>query len=101
MTKSKIKGAGDLVKTVTEAIGIKPCEGCKDRTAWMNLHFPFTKPRLLTDNEKDLVLSGIDAELLEVYNNAFNQELEAEQFVGGVKKSVINKLHKLAEYNIK
>ena len=37
-------GLGDVVKTVTSAIGIKPCEGCHKRAEQLNRAFPFADP---------------------------------------------------------
>lgn len=97
---TKPKGVGDLVKKVTDAIGIEQCENCKDKQSFLNFHFPFTKPRLLTSNELEIVKSTKpkDADLLKIYNDAFSQELDENHFKENIKKSVIEKLNKLASY---
>jgi len=33
---SKDIGLGDVVASITSAIGIKPCSGCKKRQEWLN-----------------------------------------------------------------
>jgi hypothetical protein len=40
-TKKKIQGLGDVVAAVTSAIGIEPCEGCKERQFGLNRLFNF------------------------------------------------------------
>jgi hypothetical protein len=39
-------GLGDRIARVTAALGIPPCEGCKERQRWLNEHFPGKAPRL-------------------------------------------------------
>lgn len=34
-------GAGDVVARLTRAVGIKPCEPCKRRQAWLNQWLQF------------------------------------------------------------
>jgi len=48
----KIQGMGDVVKTITDFVGIVPCQACLERQAKWNLQFP-TKlsPRELTEQE--------------------------------------------------
>jgi hypothetical protein len=36
-----MRGAGDLVKRVTAALGIRQCGGCKDRQERLNKLMPF------------------------------------------------------------
>lgn len=38
--RKKIVGAGDVIATITEAIGIEPCEGCNKRKEKLNNLFP-------------------------------------------------------------
>jgi len=40
-TKKEIQGLGDVVAAVTSAIGIEPCDGCKDRQFALNRLFNF------------------------------------------------------------
>lgn len=50
--RKKIKGLGDVVESITQAIGIQPCEACKKRKEKWNLLFPVKlKPRELTEEE--------------------------------------------------
>ena len=52
MAKKSIKGLGDVVASVTEFVGIIPCEACKQRQAKWNNMFPVKlKPRELTEEE--------------------------------------------------
>mgnify|MGYP001596241799 CR=1 FL=1 len=37
-----MKGLGDAVARVIEAVGIKPCDDCKQRQAALNRAFPFS-----------------------------------------------------------
>ncbi len=37
-----MKGLGDAVARVIEAVGIKPCDDCKPRQAALNRAFPFS-----------------------------------------------------------
>lgn len=90
----KIKGAGDLIKVVTDAVGVEQCNGCKKRQDWLNVNFAFQKPMPLTEEQKQ----RIKTEPRQVYNEAFNTNIEEEQFVGGVKISILKKLNKLKEY---
>ena len=39
--KKKITGLGDVIATITTAIGIEPCEGCEKRKEKLNKLFPF------------------------------------------------------------
>jgi len=40
-TKKEIQGLGDVIAAVTSAVGIEPCEGCKDRQFTLNRLFNF------------------------------------------------------------
>lgn len=43
MNKKKIEGLGDVVKKVTNALGIETCDACEERRKKLNSMFPFTK----------------------------------------------------------
>lgn len=62
--KKKIKGLGDVVKAVTNAVGIETCEDCEQRRLKLNKMFPFTKTakRELTESEIELI-NGIGNKL--------------------------------------
>ena len=38
---SKAKGLGDVIESVTKALGIKTCGKCKKRRDWLNRQFPY------------------------------------------------------------
>jgi len=42
-TKKEIQGLGDVVAAVTSAVGIEPCDNCKDRQFKLNRLFNFKK----------------------------------------------------------
>ena len=59
--KKEIQGLGDVVAAVTLAVGIEPCEGCKDRQFTLNRLFNFKKVKSeMTPNDKDLFLIFMD-----------------------------------------
>lgn len=39
----KLRGAGDLIASITKAVGIQPCGGCKQRQELLNQIVPFGK----------------------------------------------------------
>jgi hypothetical protein len=39
-----MRGAGDLVKRITDFVGIRQCEPCKQRQEWLNEKLPFRAP---------------------------------------------------------
>lgn len=41
--KGNDKGAGDTIKRVTAAVGVKPCGGCQKRAEALNKRFPYKK----------------------------------------------------------
>jgi hypothetical protein len=90
----KAKGIGDVVKIVTDAVGIEQCPTCKKNQSWLNVNFVFNKPKPLIDEQR----LRIESEPLQVYNEAFNQEVQPEQFTGGVKKAILKKLKQLQDY---
>ena len=51
-SKNKVQGLGDVIKKVTEFVGVQPCEACEERRQRWNTLFPNRlKPRELTENE--------------------------------------------------
>jgi hypothetical protein len=102
----KIKGAGDLIATVTDALGIEQCDGCKKRQDKLNKLIPFgTKD--LTDyqkeylqnffaNEHDELTPEQQKELIGIYFDVY-QLKPFTPCTGciGVWKSIIKKLKKL------
>jgi hypothetical protein len=102
----KIKGLGDAIATVTDALGIEQCDGCKKRQEKLNKLIPF--------GTKDL--TGYQKEYLQNFFSKEHDELTPEQqkeLIGiyfdvyqlkpftpctgcsGVWKSIIKKLKKL------
>jgi hypothetical protein len=47
-----MQGLGDLVKAVTDALGIEQCQSCIDRQGRWNKLFPFKNP--ITPTEQDI-----------------------------------------------
>ena len=102
----KIKGLGDAIATVTDALGIEQCDGCKKRQDKLNKLIPFgTKD--LTDYQKEYLQSFFSNEpneltpqqqkdLIGIYFDVY----QIKPFVpctgcSGVWKSIIKKLKKL------
>lgn len=40
--QGRMRGVGDAVARITGALGVKPCEPCKERQAKLNRWFPFS-----------------------------------------------------------
>lgn len=51
------KGLGDVIASMTKAIGIEPCESCNKRKDILNELFPFKKPFKLTQDEYNFLTS--------------------------------------------
>jgi hypothetical protein len=102
----KIKGLGDAIATVTDALGIEQCEGCKSRQEKLNRLIPFgTKD--LTDEKKEYLQNFFSTEQTELTPTQ-QKELIGIYFdvyqikpftpctgCSGVWKSIIKKLKKL------
>ena len=53
-TKKEIQGLGDVVANLTSAVGIEPCDNCKDRQFSLNRLFNFKKVKSeMTPNDKE------------------------------------------------
>ena len=108
--KKKIKGLGDAVKAVTNAVGIETCSDCEERRKKLNKMFPFTRQpkRLMTGNEI-VFIEGIKNKL--TMEDRLRLGTIYEEVVGGkvrhcncpgVYKSILDKLRILIGYqNIK
>lgn len=94
MAKKRLKGLGDVVATVTDALGIEKCKDCEKRQALGNINFAFKKPKPLTEEQR----LRIDTEPLEVYNEAFGMDIDKELFKDGVKTAILKKLNILKTY---
>jgi hypothetical protein len=102
----KIKGLGDAIATVTDALGIEQCDGCKKRQDRLNRFLPFgTKD--LTDEQKEYLKEFFASEQTELTTTQ-QKELIGIYFdvyqikpftpctgCSGVWKSIIKKLNKL------
>lgn len=91
--KKRVSGIGDVVKKVTNVLNIDECKDCAKRKDWLNINFPFGKPRKLTQEEKE----QLEKEPLKIYNSAFNTDVNEDSFNGGVKVAILKKLNKLKE----
>ena len=52
--RKKISGAGDIIATITEAVGIEPCDGCNKRKEKLNRLFPIGALDLKDDEREYL-----------------------------------------------
>tara|TARA_R110000868_G_scaffold102972_1_gene283628 strand:- start:489 stop:818 length:330 start_codon:yes stop_codon:yes gene_type:complete len=104
----KIKGLGDVIAKVTEAVGIEPCDGCNQRKEKLNKLFPIGTKELsdeqynyLTDFFKadyKILNTEQQIKLMNIYCYAYNyQAFEPCVNCSGVWKSIISKLRKLIE----
>lgn len=104
--RKKVKGLGDVIAKVTEAIGIEPCDGCNERKEVLNKLFPFGVEELTTDEKEYLTaffetdkveLSTVEQkELLNIYFRAYRVAPFAPCIgCSGVWKSIVKKLKKL------
>lgn len=81
----RIKGLGDVIKTITNAVGIETCEGCEQRRVYLNELVPFTNEKILTDSEIETILRNKESQkitaedirsLYSIYNRVFKVRLE-------------------------
>jgi hypothetical protein len=104
-------GLGDVIKNITNAIGIPTCEPCEERRKKWNKKFPWLSPE---DLDK---LEGEDAELLArvkltphavanddvnalfaLYNKVFNPKRPIKRcFCPGLLKSIVERLDLLVQ----
>ena len=47
--KAPSRGLGDTIAKLTSAIGIKPCDGCKERQALLNRMVPYRQEKIDAD----------------------------------------------------
>lgn len=72
MAKKKLTGLGDVIKTVTDAIGIEQCDGCVERQNKLNIMIPF-------EEVQDLPLEQNEIEfLMRVKDNIINSSVDQE-----------------------
>jgi len=104
----KIKGLGDVVAKITEAVGIEPCEGCNKRKEKLNQLFPFGIEEL-TEEERSYLGTFFESDkqelnakdqkqILDIYFRVFRvKPFDPCTNCSGVWKSIINKLRKAYE----
>ena len=51
--KQKIEGLGDIVKRLTNAVGIKTCSKCEERRKKLNSKFPIKKDQTHPEDKPD------------------------------------------------
>jgi len=81
----QLTGVGDVIKFVTNAVGVEQCEQCKERQAKLNRLFPFTLiAKEMTGEEIEFIkriknnmsIGYVDRNyLFEKYNRILNQHL--------------------------
>lgn len=91
-TTKKNKGVGDVIQSITSAIGIEPCEGCQSRKDRLNILFPFGTPKQMTTEQRLAYQDNIESPevLLAIYNELFDTDLQSTQ--DNVLNMVKNKL---------
>ncbi len=104
----KIKGLGDVVATITEAVGIEPCEGCNKRKEKLNQLFPFGIEEFTEEersylgtffeSNKETLDATDQKQILDIYFRVFRvKTFDPCTNCSGVWKSIINKLRKVYE----
>lgn len=106
--KHKLEGLGDVVASITDAVGINKCEGCEKRRNFLNNLFPFHRVKPMNEEQESFMKDIIQKialskeewkELYAVFNDTFNTELNYCEGCEGQNKNVLEKLTKL--YNSK
>ena len=104
----KIKGLGDVVATITTAVGIEPCEGCNKRKDQLNRLFPFGIEEFTKEEkiylgtffaeDKGELNKQDQKEILDIYFRVFRvKPFDPCVNCSGVWKSIIGKLKKAYE----
>lgn len=97
----KIKGLGDVIASVTTAVGIEPCDSCNKRKEKLNELFPF-EIEDFTETEKEYLGTFFESdkqeqtkELLDIYFRVFKvKTFDIAPNSPGVYNSIIKKLKK-------
>jgi hypothetical protein len=117
-SRKKPRGLGDVVKAVTDTLGIEQCDGCQERQFTLNRLFPFKRViKEMTDTDKEAfsefmqskgnrVVEGkvttIDADdvrfLYDLYLNYFGLDNSGCKNCSNIHKTVINDLLKLSRW---
>jgi hypothetical protein len=99
--KTKIKGAGDVIKIITDTVGIEQCDGCEERQAKLNDAIPFTKQGKLTEMDcltlkrlvKENGLAELDKKFVtDLYNKVFDAKEEHCASCNPITYQFLNKL---------
>lgn len=109
-SKEPVKGLGDVIKSVTSALGIETCEKCEERRQKLNKAFSFLKTvkRELTDEEiESLLLMEANKRIedgtsfVKLYNDVFGTRVKPCN-CPSIYKELLSKLIMQIEYqNIK
>lgn len=105
-SKEPVKGLGDVIKSVTSALGIETCEKCEERRQKLNKAFSFLKTvkRELTDEEVESLLlmeankrieDGIT--FVNLYNDVFGTRVKPCN-CPSIYKELLSKLVMQIEY---
>lgn len=117
-TKKEIQGLGDVVAAVTSAVGVEPCEDCKERQFGLNRLFNFKKVKSeMTPNDKEHFKIFLDVKGQRVVDGKRTElNFEDVDFLNGLYKyyfgidnsncatcskvheTIIKDLHKLFSY---
>ena len=117
-TKKEIQGLGDVVAAVTSAVGIEPCQDCKERQFGLNRLFNFKKVKSeMTPNDKEHFKIFLDVKGQRVVDGKRTElNFEDVDFLNGLYKyyfgidnsncascskvheTIIKDLHKLFSY---
>lgn len=99
-------GLGDLIKTVTNALGIETCDKCEERRLKLNKFFPFLRnvKRNLTDEEVKAVLEMESTKnipdsiyFLKVFNEVYGLKQKPCQ-CPSIYRDLLNKLVMQVKY---
>lgn len=72
-SKKKVEGIGDVIKVVTNAIGLETCGECEERRKKLNKMFPFTKTaKELSDEDVEFV-NSLDKQIPAEVRGRFEQ----------------------------
>ena len=101
-----IEGLGDVIRAVTEAVGIKPCDDCEERRKKLNRMFSFLRAvkRDITSEEIEFLngigrtVTGDDRmELGRIYTEVFGTKVNHCN-CPALYKSILDKLRTQVEY---
>jgi hypothetical protein len=117
--RKKNTGLGDVIKTVTDALGVEQCNDCKERQFKLNRLFPFKKVKSEMSDEDKVVFADfmklkgqrvIDGKtttltpnearyLSDLYLIYFGLDNSNCPECSGIHKTIIKDLFKLAQYD--